>query len=239
MLLRSACAEREAVIQEMKQGSAGAVAAMMALTAFWLWLLFGPAEWSIVLWYWPVVILASIVFVSVRGIYRMNHPVIPPIGNDRVRIETTLLTVGGARQRCAIVLAPEYLVIDTGHTTGLKEKMDKWESGGKQGKAFDFVKNYKQNELKIPLVDITGFLFEQRTVLTGFGIDYRDADGTARLMFINDGEFQENRTRTILKLIQDTFVAMTGELSLEPPAITDITANKKKAESAVVHRVKD
>jgi hypothetical protein len=119
---------------------------------------------------------------------------------------TCILTAGEEKKPCTLIICPNYLGVDMG-----------------DGRLSPTVH----------LDAITGLLFQQMTILTGFGIDYTDGDGQARLMFVNDGEGQGNRTRKILKAIQDAMMA----IPMDAPEVTDISKAIKTAKNSVVHRV--
>jgi len=147
---------------------------------------------------------------------------------------TQIVTAGDEKKNCTLIICPDRLDVDMG--VGFGEIFRMWEAEGKPGKLKEYHAAHKVS-VSVPLADVTSLLFQQLTKLTGFGIDYTDKDGPARLMFVNMGEGQEKRTRKILKIIQDAFVAMAPDLKLDPPPILDISKALKAATESVVHRI--
>ena len=192
-------------------------------------LVFGVSAWWLLSAPFYAMVAVAITHVMTGGSLSDHGP------HKGTEVKTCLLTVGDKKKPCTLIICKDYLAVETAPVDLIYAKGE-WEAAGSPG----FLLKYRdvlRQVAKVPLADITGLLFQQMTILTGFGIDYTDADGKARLMFINDGEFQANRTRKILKAIQDAYVALSGELKVAPPAINDISRRIKKAQDSAVHRV--
>lgn len=160
---------------------------------------------------------------------------LPPNLHKGIEIKTQLLTVGDEKKNCTLIVCKDHLAISTGKVSILAASAE-WEAEGKPGNPFKY-REKMSAPLVVPLAAITGFLLQKMPSFTGFGIDYTDEGGKARLMFVNMGDSQGKRTRKILKAIQDAYVAMAPDLALTPPAITDVGRAIKKAADSVVHRV--
>lgn len=80
-------------------------------------------------------------------------------------------------------------------------------------------------------------MFEDKTTdglpMAGFGVDYRDSQGSARVMFFNEGMFSVGRTRKIVNSIQTTHKVWQQTHEGNDLSIIDVTAIKNSA----VHRL--
>ena len=127
-------------------------------------------------------------------------------------IHTRILTVGGDSKPCVIIVRPTVILIKS-----------------------------KGNLTKIPMHSLATVMFEDKSVsdmsMAGFGIDYRDSTGTARVMFFNQGPFSVRRTRKSVALIQDTHQNWCRTNRSDAVTVIDVSASKKQIANSVVHRV--
>jgi hypothetical protein len=154
----------------------------------------------------------------------------PPRANIGIDVQTCILTAGEDKKRCTLVICKDYLAVDM--HPGLGQVYRDWEAEGKPGTLSEYREEAAKG-LRVPLAAITNLLYQQMTVLTGFGVDYVDGDGKGRLMFVNDGSGQAKRTRQILKAIQDACAAVGASV----PVILDVSRAIKVAKDSIVHRV--
>ena len=127
-------------------------------------------------------------------------------------IATSLLTVGGTLKSCTVIVQPERILVKS-----------------------------KGGVTEIQMGALSTVMFEDKTTeelpMAGFGIDYRDSEGSARVMFFNQGAFAVRRTRKTITLIQTAHKDWLQGHKGDTLSVVDVSAIKKQIANSVVHRL--
>lgn len=171
------------------------------LTQSWLWLLFAPV-------YWFLTTMGSLYLVTGK----IPQGTRAPMKELGIVIKTTLLTVGGDRKACDVIVRESEIV----------------------------VKSRGIADIHIAMERLTALMFEDKSTpemsMAGFGIDYVDR-GPARLMFFNDSWFPVHNTRKAVSLIQNAHHAYFKGCDVAPLNFIDVSTLKKQAANSAVHRI--
>jgi hypothetical protein len=131
---------------------------------------------------------------------------------EGITVDTRILTVGGESKPCTVIVRTDRIIV---------------KSIG--------------NNTEIPMETLSTVMFEDKTTdglsMAGFGIDYCDSDGPARVMFFNQGAFSVRRTHKIVALIQTTHQNWSQANNVNSLPVIDVSALKKQVADSVVHRL--